>query len=80
VYLSGVIVNQFVLEDLGRLDFRTTSEQSAVRVVPVADLHPILATRDQAAAIGQLIRSTGETDLGAGVVSEGDSMTLWWCS
>ena len=37
----------------------------------MADLHPILATRDQAAAIGQLIRSTGETDLGAGVISEG---------
>ena len=37
----------------------------------MADLHPILATRDQAAAIGQLIRSTGETDLGTGVVSEG---------
>ena len=35
----------------------------------MADLHPILATRDQAAAIGQLIRSTGETDLGSGVAT-----------
>ena len=45
----------------------------------MTDEHPILATRDQAAAIGDLIRSTGDASLGAmqpGIIRSGDALVV----
>jgi hypothetical protein len=45
----------------------------------MTDTRPILVTREQAAAVGQLIRSTGDASLGAvqpGVIRSGDALVV----
>ena len=45
----------------------------------MTDEHPILATRDQAAAIGQMIRSAGDVSLGSlqpAVIRGGDALVV----
>jgi len=45
----------------------------------MTDTRPILVTRDQAVAVGQLIRSTGDASLGAvqpGVIRSGDALVV----